>query len=125
MRYTSGRLACAVLALCVNWSCNKDKAADSLGAGRDPLGSLGAMKFSGKVNKAGSGDPIEGASVRLIKLLDLEAIKKLVEVAKIPDGAGGTKDRLRIKIDKVHGYPADVEAKTDASGAFATEAPIQ
>lgn len=98
-------------------ACNKGE--DS------PLSSLGKMTISGSVKKAGSGEAIEGATVRLIKLLDADAIKNLVEVAKIPDGAGGKKDRLRIKLSKVHEYPADAEGTTDASGAFSIAAPIQ
>lgn len=79
---------------------------------------LGKMSMKGTVSRAGSGVPIEGATVRAIKLLDLDAIKQLVEYKKIPDGEGGQKDQVRIKLEKVHAFAADAEAKTDASGKF-------
>lgn len=85
--------------------------------------SLGDMSFKGTVKRAGSGVAIEGATVRAIQLLDLDAIKELVEYRKIPDGKGGEKDQVRIKLDKVHAYKAEAETKTDASGKFELSAP--
>ena len=73
----------------------------------------------------GNDAAIEGATVRLIKLLDADAIETLIEKKKIPDGEGGEKDIIRIKQDKVHDYSADYEVKTDASGKFAVEADLQ
>lgn len=93
--------------------------------GDSPLSAIGKMSLAGTVRKAGGSDPIADATVRAIKLLDADAIQQLVEVVKIPDGAGGQKDRLRIKLDKVHAFAPDFETKTDAAGAFKLEVDLQ
>jgi hypothetical protein len=88
---------------------------------------LGTMEFSGTVVRAGTSDPIEGAQVNLIALANEDALKELVEYRDIPDGAGGQKKRLRIKIDQVAAYIAAhddvVKAATDGGGKFKVEAP--
>lgn len=84
---------------------------------------VGDMTIKGTVSRANSGDAIEGATVRAIQLLDAEAIKSLVRYEKIPDGAGSTKDQIRIDLTKVHAYPADKETTTDADGKFTLDVP--
>ncbi len=88
---------------------------------------VGTMQFHGTVSRAGSPEPIEGATVNLIPLVDAEAIKSLVEYRKIPDGKGAQKDQVRIKFDAVQAYVDAhtdvVKATTDAQGKWTTEAP--
>ncbi len=82
------------------------------------------MDFSGTVLTTG-GDAIEGATVRFIALLDLDAITKLVEYRKVDDGNGGKKDLIRIKLDKVHGFAPTAEVTTDKFGKFTKSLPLQ
>lgn len=54
-------LLCANLVL-ASLLCSKDS--------KSPLAAPGKMTIGGSVTQAGSGEPIAGATVRLIKLLD-------------------------------------------------------
>lgn len=102
-------------------SCGKS-ASDLAGA------AAGKMTFTGTVSRAGTTTAIPNANVVLIPLASVEAIQKLVEVKKIPNGKGGQADRLRIKLDKLQTYIKDADVTrttTDASGKFKVEAPVQ
>ncbi len=98
------------------------------GTVQDQLSNLGSMTFTGTVNRAGGSEPIEGANVVLIKLLNKEALESLVEYKKVPDGKGGKKDLLRIKLSNVHNYSETnsevIKTTTDSTGKFKVEAPI-
>ena len=114
-------LISGITALALAWGCGAAKdAAEEAGVAVPD----GQMKFSGVVKKP-DGTGIGGATVHLIKLLDAEAIKQLVEYKPVPDGAGGEKEVVRINFDKVHGYPPDAIATTDDTGAWSAEVPLQ
>jgi hypothetical protein len=86
------------------------------------------MTFTGQVNRAGSTKPVAGAVVNLIPLLNLEAIKELIEYKKIPDGNGGEADRVRIKLDKVQAYidagNGVITGASSTDGTFSIKAPL-
>ena len=112
---------CALVALGAALSltaCAKAKSA---------LKDVAKMTFTGTVNRAGTKTPVTGATVVLIPLASIDAITKLVEVKKIPDGKGGDADQLRVKLDQVQNYVKahddTVKGTTDASGKFSLEAP--
>ncbi len=99
-------------------ACDKAKSA---------LKDVARMSFTGTVNRAGTKTPIPGANVVLIPLASLDAITSLVEVKKIPDGKGGSANRVRIKLNQVQAYlkahSDTTKATTDGSGKFSVEAP--
>lgn len=103
------------------WSVNSCGDAEKLA---NTVSSGGMMTLKGTV-KDTQGQAISGAKIRIIKLLDLEAIQQLIEYKKIPDGAGGEKDIVRIKFDKVHAYTPDFETTTTDAGTFEQEVPLQ
>ncbi len=114
----TGTLA-ACLAMGVGCDAAKDKLKEAAGV---------KMEFSGTVLRAGTTEPVANANVALIPLASIETLKSLVEYKKIPDGKGGKKDQVRVKLDKVQAF-ADTNAEvvkttTDATGKFKTEAPI-
>lgn len=103
-----------------------DKAKNEAAAGSEAkIATLGKMNLTGLVRRADDDKPLAGATVRAIKLLDAQAISKLVEAVKVPDGKGGERGLVRIRIDQVHQHAAAYEVRTGDDGRFAIDADLQ
>jgi hypothetical protein len=105
------------------WGCQKGTDKDNPDKGNPLIEKLSGgiptkMTFNGTVIHGISGKPIPDAKVNFIKLLDATAIQKLIEYKKAPDGKGGSKNIVRVKLGAVHAYTPDHSVTADANGKF-------
>ncbi len=94
--------------------CQKGDKSNPLGEGGLPS----KMTLKGTVKHGITGNPIPDAKVNFIKLLDATAIQKLIEYKEAPDGKGGKKKVIRVKLPAAQAYTPDHTVTSDANGQF-------